>query len=410
LDSTVNSDISVLIVDDSLAICGVLTAMLADLGVYKVESCHNGEDAYHKVEVNPAAYDAMFVDLHMEGMDGLELMHKLHGLRYRGGIVVMSALEKKILDFTLEVISNYNLRVLGSAEKPLEKNLIAFMVKRIKSYYPVISRKEKVLKRREVYDAIRNDKVVTYFQPKISAVNNSVTGLECLARLKLNSSGIISPGAFLPVAERFDLIDALTDAILNSALPQFKLFCEQLQVDCTLAINISPLQLYNNLLPETISEYLHRHGVAQKNIIVEITENHAIREEIQLKNLNRLRIHGYQLSLDDYGAGYTNLRQLKNLPFNEIKLDAQLVNGIARDKVLRVMVESIRKVTQEMNLKLVAEGISDSKDLIVVNNIGVDAYQGYLFCRPKPMNELLRWYPLWQKSIIPCNVVNLRDS
>ncbi|WP_045857089.1 EAL domain-containing response regulator [Teredinibacter purpureus] len=404
------NDSSILIVDDSRAICEALTAILHDCGVSNVDYCLNGEEAYTRVERDPTAYDALFVDLHMEGMDGLELMHKLNELRYRGGIIVMSALDKKILDFTLEVISNYNLRVLGSAEKPLERTLIAFMVKRIKSYYPTVSRKEKVLKRRELYEAIKNNKVITYFQPKISAVNNTVVGLECLVRLNMGRAGVISPAAFLPVAERFELIESLTDAVLNTALPQFRRFREHTQLDCSLAINISPLQLYNNLLPETLNEYLNRHLVAKRNVIIEITENHAIREESQLKNLNRMRIHGFQLSLDDYGAGFTNLRQLKNLPFNEIKLDAQMINGIHTDKVLRIMVESVRKVTHEMGLNLVAEGISDSKDLMVISDIGVDAYQGYLFCRPKPMDELLRWHANWEKTVRQTKIVNLNDK
>jgi len=373
--------------------------MLVDFGVARVDFCLNAEDALLKIVKDPAAYDALFVDLHLDGMDGLELMHKLNEICYRGGIVVMSGLEKKILDFTLEVISNYNLRILGSAEKPLEKTLIAFMVKRIQNYHPVITRREKVLKRREVYEAIKDNRVLTYFQPKISAIDNSLIGLECLARLNINGLGIVSPAAFLQVAERFDLIDALTDTILNQALPQYKAFCDRHSGNYKLAVNISPLQLYNDLLPDILQDYLRRFDVETKQVIIEITENHAIRDETQLKNLNRFRIHGYPLSLDDYGAGFTNLRQLKSLPFNEIKLDGQLINGIHADKVLQVIVQSVHKVTQEMGLFLIAEGISDSKDLIVTNDIGVDAYQGYLFCRPKPMDELERWYSVWKKTI-----------
>lgn len=389
--------VSVLIVDDSLAICEVLHAMLKDYGVDNVNYCHSGEDALLRVERDPARYDALFIDLHMDGMDGLELMHKLHDLRYRGGVVVMSALEKKILDFTLEVISNYNLRVLGSAEKPLDKALIGFMVKRINSYYPVLSRSEKLLKRREVYTAIKEGRVLPYFQPKISSVDNSIMGLECLVRLQIDGS-VVSPAAFLPVAERFELVEALTDCMLDVALPAYKSFLDECNLDCCIAINLSPLQLYNDLLPDTLHEYLKKHQVPITKVVLEITENHAIRDDRQLKNLNRLRIHGFRLSLDDYGAGFTNLRQLKNLPFNEIKLDAQLVQGIHRDKVLRVIVESIRTVTQQMGLTLIAEGVADSRDLVVMSELGVDAYQGYLFCRPKPREELVRWYAAWKQA------------
>jgi len=393
-----HAQLSILIVDDSRALCQLLEAMLNDYGVHQVEHCNSGDEAFAKVSQNPDAYDALFVDLHMEGMDGLELMHELHNIRYRGGIVVMSALDRKILEFTLEVVSNYNLRVLGCAEKPLEKTLIAFMIKRIRGYFHTPITKDKLLKRREVFEAIKTHRVLSYFQPKISAVDNSLIGLESLVRLD-SPQGILSPALFMSVAERFDLIDALTEASLSVALPQFMEFCEQQDSQCTLAINISPLQLYNDLLPEFIEMYIDRYQVPKDQIILEVTENHAIREEKQLKNLNRLRIHGFKLSLDDFGSGFTNLRQLKLLPFNEIKLDAQLVDGIHTDKVLKIIVESVRNVTRETGQTLIAEGVSDSKDLLVANDIGVDGYQGFLFCRPKPLPELTRWYHAWQKTI-----------
>ncbi|WNO08715.1 EAL domain-containing response regulator [Teredinibacter sp. KSP-S5-2] len=398
-ENPAEAGISVLIVDDSLAICQLLSAMLKDFGVTLVDYCHSGEDAFRMVERDPALYDALFVDLHMEGMDGLELMAKLNEIRYRGGVVVMSALDRKILDFTLEVISSYNLRVLGSAEKPFDKSLIAFMIKRIRNYRPHFPRREKVLKRREVYDAIKQSRILTYFQPKVSGGDNRLIGIECLVRLEMEGEGIIAPDRFIPVVEKFDLVDALLDSTLSVALPQYKEFVETSGANVPLAINISPMQLHNDVLPETLMEYLEKNDVDKSQVVLEITENHAIREEIQLKNLNRLRIHGFKLSLDDYGAGFTNIRQLKSLPFNEIKLDAKLIDGIRQDRVLQVIVRSVKNVCDELNLTLIAEGINDPDDLAMLNSIGVDGYQGYLFCRPKPLNELLRWYKVWVHTI-----------
>lgn len=390
--------ISVLIVDDSLAICQVLAAMLKEYRVDVADYCLSAEEALSRLTAEPTRYDAIFVDLHLQGMDGLELMHQLSELQYAGGIIVMSGLEKRIIDFTLEVISNYALRVLGSIEKPLDKALVGFMVKRISNYYPVLRRNEKQLSPREIMAAIEDKRVRVYFQPKISSIDNSLVGLEALVRLQIKHS-IISPVSFINVAERFRLIDPLTGAILDAALPVFRNFRCQTGATCSLAINISPLQLYNNDLPATLQAYLRKHDVNISQVVLEITENHAIRDERQLKNLNRLRIHGYRLSLDDYGAGFTNLRQLQKLPFNEIKLDGQLVQGIHSDKLLQVIVRSIRTLTKEMGLKLIAEGVADARDLVEMNDIGVDAYQGYLFCRPKPMDELIRWHAAWQKSV-----------
>lgn len=394
--------ITVLVVDDSLTICQLLCAQLAELGVGSVDQCHSGEEALAMIVAHPDKYDCVFLDLHLGGMDGLELMHQLHNNHFSGGIVVISGLDRKIIDFTLEVVSNYNLRVLGSVPKPFDRALLSFMVRRISSYYPVHRRSDKLLPQQVVVDAIQNKQVLAYFQPKISSVDNSLIGIECLTRLQ-PPQGVVSPASFISVAENYKLIDSLTAATLNVALPAYREFCAQIGREVKLAINISPLQLYETNLHATLHELLQEHYIAVENIVLEITENHALRDDRQLKNLNRLRIHGYELSLDDYGAGYTSLRQIEKLPFNEIKLDAQLVNGIHNDKVLQTIVRSIRSITHQLKLTLVAEGVADSRDLLHMNDIGVDAYQGYLFCRPKPANELVRWHKAWQKSVANIN-------
>ena len=390
-------DVSILIVDDSKAIRGVLTELLTDFDVKKVDSCGDGESALQKISSDPTAYDAIFVDLHMEGMDGLELMHQLHNIRYPGGVVVMSALDTKILEFTLEVISAYNLRVLGSIEKPFEKSLIAFMIKRIRSFVPPYSfADKKLMRRREVMEAIQERRVMCYFQPKISLAENKVIGVECLARLQSRDGATLSPISFLPVVERFNLMGVFTDAIFDIAIPKFLEFQDCINNACSLSVNISPRQLYNDALPDTLNEYMARYQFDRSQLLLEITENYALRDDVQLKNLNRLSIHGFNLSLDDYGAGYTNLRQLKNIPFKEIKIDAQMVEGISRDRVLQVIVESVRNVTNELNLKLIAEGVEYIEDMDTLKKINVDAYQGYLLCRPKPVDELIRWFHSWQ--------------
>ncbi len=394
-----SSNPSLLIVDDSLAICKYLQAVFDEFGINKVEACQDGLTALNLVERNPAEFDAIFIDLHMDGMDGLELISRLHDIRYRGGVVIISALDKRILDFAFEIVSNFNLRIIGLIEKPIENSVLAFILKRIKNLRPVELEDPRYIKRRELFEAIKNNQVLTWFQPKISSRDNSVMGLECLCRLSSIDQTIILPGRFIPVAEKFGLIEALMESILDTVLPQYIEFVEKSGIQPTLSINVSPLQLRNDMLPEMITEYLNKYGIDRDNLLLEITENHAIREKVQLKNLNRLRIHGYKLSLDDYGAGFTNLRQLKNMPFNEIKLDAALIDGIARDKVLQVIVESIEKVSHKLDIQLIAEGIFDPIDLEVLQNIGVDGFQGFIFCRPKPLEELLRWYRVWKANI-----------
>ncbi len=394
------STIRALIVDDSLAICQLLAEYLQHFGVDYVEVRHCGEDALRLVKADPTRFDVIFVDLHMDGMDGLELMHQLSDIRYRGGVVIISALNNRIINFTLELVSNYHLRVLGSMEKPLESSQIAFMVRRIHNSHKEVLTSEELPKRRDVQHAIKHGQLKVYFQPLISSKDNSISAFECLSRLDMGADGILQPDQFMPVVERFNLFESLTEALFDAAGKVIPSIQECVGRNVGFNFNISPQQLFNDNFPDLISDYLDLHNIDKSIITLEITENQALAEDQQLKNLNRLRIHGFRLSLDDYGAGFTNLRQIKNLPFNEIKLDALMIDGLHKDRVLRVIVESICKVTEALELSVVAEGISNAEDLLALSNLDIESYQGYLFCRPKPAEEILRWIKHWQGSIV----------
>jgi EAL domain-containing protein (putative c-di-GMP-specific phosphodiesterase class I)/AmiR/NasT family two-component response regulator len=388
-----------LIVDDSLAICQLLEQQLLHYGIDAVEYCHDGEQALDRVKNDPTRYDALFIDLHMERMDGLELMHQLSELRYRGGVVVISALDNRIIEFALELISNYHLRVLGSIEKPFQNSLIAFMVRRIKNSRGQPTEVETLPKRREVMQALRGGQLQSYFQPQISSRNNKITGFECLTRLNIPGREQLKPCEFMPVIDRFNLYEPLLEALFENAAPEIPRIIDKLGYECHFGFNLSPQQLFNDALPDLLNDYCKHLQVDKRRIVIEITENQSMASGRQLKNLNRLRIHGFELSLDDYGAGFTNLRQIKNLPFAEIKLDSLLIDGLHKDKILKIIVDSVRQITNELGMRLVAEGISDSSDLLSLSNIGVDVYQGYLFCRPKQASEILRWIPHWHETI-----------
>lgn len=390
--------ISVLIVDDSEALCLYLCELLKSLGVEYVDYCLDAEAALLRIEGNPHAWDAVFIDLHMEGMDGLQLMHKLDEMRFLGGIVVMSALDRKILDFTNEIISKYNLRVLGSVHKPFEEVTIAFLVKRIRNFKPGAGpEKQNLLKRKQVQMALEQNRIVPYFQPIVNPENNKLLSLECLVRLDIDGQGTVLPSAFISVAERFNLIAPMTLSTLNCVLPQFEYFCEKTQVHCQLSVNLSPLQLNDSALPDQLYDCVLQHNVEPKKIIFEITENSPLRSEEQNRNLNRLRIKGFDLALDDFGAGFTNLGQVSSMPYTQVKLDRQMIQGISQDRVLGVIAKSVLSITQELNISLVAEGVETPADLKCLTDLGIKNFQGFLFCRPKPLGELIRWWQAWKK-------------
>lgn len=390
----------VLVVDDSLAICQVLREYLLYYEIHHVDYCHEGEQALAMVADASTAYDALFIDLHMDGMDGLELIHRLHQQRFQGGIIIVSALDARIVDYTLQVISNYSLRMLGSIEKPINRGLVAFMVRRIKHASGQHPNFEALPKRREIIEALRQDYLEVHFQPIINSLSNRVHSLEALSRIRPLNGELIAPNLFIPVIDKFELYSLFMEKLMAQVASDFRAIERETQIDCHLALNLSPKQLSNADLPAQMMDLCEKYAIDPHRLYLEITENHAIASEVQQKNLSRLSIHGFKLALDDYGSGYTNLRQITNMPFSEIKLDQELINGMHKDKVLKIIIESVCKITAELNLELVAEGVANPHDLISLDEFGVHLFQGFFFSRARARSEFIQWYRSWQCAII----------
>jgi len=386
-----------LIVDDSQIACEALKLELEAFDVQLVDTCESGERALELLDQVKAHYDAIFVDLHMDGMDGIELIRELHERHYRGGVVIVSALDESIVQHTSEVVRKLHLQLLGSISKPFDRSLVAFMVRRIKNLQPA-SLDLLPVSKSFVRNAIDEQRVLPYFQPLIDGTNNSLLGLEALSRLVDKSGKVLLPNQFLPTIERFDLFNEFMPSFLRIALRQYKKISTRLNIDANLRVNLSASQLENPRLPDLLLSHVHEAELEPNQLTLEVSEKFD-QSDVQLSNLGRLRIAGFTLSLDEYGAGFTNLRQLQTLPIDELKLDRELVNGMHRDKALRTIVESIKQVADQHDVRVVANGVHDPSDLILLDSLGLRYYQGHFFSRPKPVGECIRWLRSWRNTL-----------
>lgn len=334
----------------------------------------------------------------MPEMDGLELMHRLSEMEYRGGVIIISALGERAINFTLEAVSSYHLRLLGSLEKPFDESLVAFMVRRIKNTRPTPLAPSHQPRRKEVLSALREKRIVTHYQPKIGCVDNKIMGFECVSRLDMGDGELVNAARFLPLVERFQLMDLLLECQMENLGREYEKISEQVSGECHFAINLSPQQVYNDNLPSLLIDLADTYNVPKELLRLELPENQALMEDKQVKNINRLSIAGFTLSLDGYGVGYANMRQVSRMPFSEIKLDSLLTEGVHNDKVMQVVIESIRKTTGENKVALVALGIVLPEDVLCLADMNIDCYQGRLFCPPKPLEDILRWIPYWYES------------
>ena len=393
---------SVLVVDDSSAIRQFMDQSLCDLGVNSVDSCADAFSAYKRVRLDPHRYSGLFVDLNMPGMDGIELLRALGETDYEGGVVIVSAMDSRVLQLAVDIAKNHKINLLGCVPKPIMERELAFSVQKMQlNHNEGECRKEGGLTEGELADAIKNGYVLPYFQPQVAFPTYQRIGFECLARIDLPTKGLICPDDFIPLAESSGLIDDLFRSLFEKALPQFMRLKSMVDNrNLTLSVNLSPSQLLDKSIPNYLEQKCLEHGLALKNLVVEVTESQVLEGVDKLETFNRLRVKGFSLSLDDFGTGYTNMEQLRSLPFTEIKLDKMLSQGVNNDQVSKILVDAICQISLELGMTVISEGVENINDITWLNAVGVQNFQGFQFCRPKPFSEVVRWLHAWDKVVM----------
>lgn len=392
---------NVLVVDDSKAMRGVISSTLEDLGVTSCRGVSSAEEALDLVKHGDTNFHVLFIDLNMPGMDGMQLIHELSDVKYTGGIVILSELDNKIIQLAGEITKKHRVHLIGCLSKPITPEKIVPTLQKLKTLHRALDKKHKSLNAEELQTAIREHSLVPYYQPLINNQSGNVYCLEILARIiKPGECDALPAGLFIETAEREGMIEQLTMFMFESALKEYPQIVEEFGIECKLSLNISPALLKNQDLPEQLNRILERNGFQPENIILELTENQVIDQTVQLETLNRLRIQGFNLALDDYGTGFTNIQQLKNLPYTEIKIDRSLIYGISRDKLSQIVANSLFDIFGELHVEVIAEGVETAEDLNYLNALPVPIhFQGFIISKPKSLDNILRWHHSWRKTV-----------
>lgn len=230
-----------------------------------------------------------------------------------------------------------------------------------------------------------------HYQPKIDGRTGHVTGAEALLRWHHPDRGMVSPGVFVPIAERFGLIGNLGQWVTDEACRQMRLW-QDAGVDMRVAINLSVHQLRQSDLVERVRASLQRHGVAADRLTFEITESAAMEDpQASLRLFERLAQVGVSLAIDDFGTGYSSLAYLSKLPASQLKIDRCFVQDVDRDDDARAIVCAVIKLSHALGLTVVAEGVETQPQLDILRRLGCDELQGFLFARPMPARHLQTW-------------------
>lgn len=231
-----------------------------------------------------------------------------------------------------------------------------------------------------------------HYQPKIAAEEGAIIGVEALLRWQHPQRGPVSPGAFIPVAERFGLIMPLGDWVIAEACRQLAVWREA-GLKMRVALNLSVQQLRQpDALVTRFEETLAQHGVDARDLTCEITESVAMDDaEATERTLRRLAALGLALSIDDFGTGYSSLAYLRRLPVSQLKIDRSFVQDLESSADARAIVKAVIDLAHALGLQVVAEGVETEGQAAVLRGKRCDKLQGFLFARPMPAEELTRW-------------------
>ena len=328
------------------------------------------------------AFDVMAVDLSLGERDGIELLRFVaeRGLRDLS-IVIISGCDGRVLKSTRRVAESLGLQVIGALSKPLNLDELKDLLlsPRRKPASEAVRAVAVDVSPERIRAGIRQGEFVVEFQPKVEIATGRVVGAEALARWRAPEFGIVAPSVFIPVVEQCDLMPAMTDAILTSALSQGRKLIERYP-DFTIAVNVSGSLLSDLTLPEQIEEVLRREQVAAHSLIVEITETTAMADVDRATDiLVRLRLKNIGTAIDDFGTGYSSLAALAKLPFSELKIDRSFIHGCEADDDVMKIIEASIGLARAFNMKVVAEGVETADTLARIRRAGCDIGQGYFF-------------------------------
>ncbi|MFZ5520076.1 MAG: putative bifunctional diguanylate cyclase/phosphodiesterase [Pseudomonadota bacterium] len=243
---------------------------------------------------------------------------------------------------------------------------------------------------RDLRQAIAQGQLMLHYQPKRHARTGAVRGVEALLRWKHPLRGMVSPAEFIPVAERFGLIGTLGNWVIEEACRQIREWADH-GLPLRVAINLSVHQLRQSDLEMRIRTALARHGVDPRMLVCEITESVAMENTtVSLRVFEQLAAIGVGVSIDDFGTGYSSLSYLRRLPATELKIDRSFIQDLDKSRDARAIVEAVVRLSHALDLKVVAEGVETPAQQEILQELGCDELQGFLFARPMPAADMLR--------------------
>jgi diguanylate cyclase (GGDEF)-like protein/PAS domain S-box-containing protein len=236
--------------------------------------------------------------------------------------------------------------------------------------------------------ALENNELLLYYQPKLDFSTGLICGAEALLRWQPPGEDMIEPIKFIQIAEETGLIDKIGEWVLTNACNKAKAIKEKIGAPLPIAVNVSPRQFKQPHLAQTIKNILEATQLDPECLELEITESTLIDDAAKfIDTLHTLKTIGVKIAIDDFGTGYSNLAYLKDFPVDRLKIDKVFVNCLENDPANLAILKAIIVLGHSLDKKVVAEGVETKSQYDFLASIGCDELQGYYFSHPLPESE-----------------------
>ena len=383
--------------DDPLHRDGLQNALVR-LGATQITNVVDGPSALRIFQNPLQRIDIALVDLHTPGIDGMELIRHLAKIAPHTAIIMSGAVDVS-LEFSVNTLSNaYGISLLGFFQKSDDIDVLDAAIKRYVPRKNSAKSGASQIPTFEIGDvlmALANGEITPYFQPKVDLTSGQVVGAEAFARWNHPQHGVLTPPHFIPVLERYKQLDQLTHLIIDRSAAACRKWHAAGHL-ISVSINLGTAMLSDPHSAEMIVAQVAAHELDPSFVVFEITESAANKDVPEcLENVVRLRMKGFELSVDDYGTGNASMQQLLRIPFSELKIDRSFVAGAAENDTLATVLRSSLELATKLKKISVAVGIESRQDWDFLKKIGCTYGQGFYIAKPMPAESLPAWMHEW---------------
>jgi EAL domain-containing protein (putative c-di-GMP-specific phosphodiesterase class I)/CheY-like chemotaxis protein len=359
----------------------------------------SGSTGLDLLESLPRTPDLIIAELRLADMDAADLIQALALLAPRSSLLICSRCEPRLRDAAFTLARALGLSTLPAVPKPLEPATLRRALALLEPpRAPPRPAPAMTVDADELLRALRRGEFELHYQPKVALDGMRVRGAEGLLRWRHPVHGLLGPGSFLRQVQGAGLLEALTLTTLDLVLADWH-GLQARGLALPLSLNLSASLLADPHLAASLIETVDHAGVPPAMLSFEITEDTELADmTAALRVLLKLRLHGFGLSLDDYGSGFSSLMRLSRIPFTELKIDRSLVHEACSRPHLLPLLRSVVRLASELGIEAVAEGVESAADLEVLKALGCHQVQGYFLARPMPALDLARLLAEWHRG------------